>query len=372
MIKGWGAPEVESTFARAHALCQQVENISQHFQVMVGLWRFYLTQGAYHTAHDLAEQLLRLAESHHERSHLMTSYWALGTTMLFRGVFVDAHTCFEHCIALYDPRQYHSDALLSGTDSQASCLAYGSVILWLLGYPEQALHRSHEALNLAQELSHLPTLSHVLFVAGAVLQRHAREWQTAQDYLKTAMSLSSEHGLVLSLARQKAYYGWTLAMQGDGEEGIVQIRQGLESQSSTGSILGYPQMHALLAEAYGTIGQVKEGLAALAEAMAMVDNTGERWYEAELHRLKGQLLLQHSADNATEAETCFHQALDIARHQQAKSWELRAATSLARLWQRKVKRQDAYDLLAPVYGWFTEGFDTADLKDAKTLLDELA
>ena len=161
-------------------------------------------------------------------------------------------------------------------------------------------------------------------------------------------------------------------MQQRREEGVAQLRQGLDAYRDGGAELYLPWHLALLAEAYRASGQAEGGLAALAEAMAMVDKTGERWYEAELYRLKGELMLSQSPDNSAEAETCFHQALDMARCRQAKSWELRAATSLARLWQSQDKRQDAYDLLAPVYGWFTEGFDTADLQEAKTLLQELA
>jgi predicted ATPase len=166
-------------------------------------------------------------------------------------------------------------------------------------------------------------------------------------------------------------HGWILAEQGQREQSIQQIRQGLMALREIGQRANLSPYLALLAEVYGTVGQTEEGLASLAEALAHVDQTGERYYEAELHRLKGALLLQKSPDNAAEAESCFQQAISIAQNQSAKSWELRAATSLARLWQSQDKRQEAYELLAPVYNWFTEGHDTADLIDAKTLLDEL-
>jgi predicted ATPase len=166
--------------------------------------------------------------------------------------------------------------------------------------------------------------------------------------------------------------GWALAQQGQAKEGIDQLHQGLIAFRATGAEIWRPYFLACLAEAYGTMEQPEAGLTALAEALTLVDTTGERWYEAELYRLKGVLLLQQSSSNQTEAESCFHQAIAIAQNQQAKLLELRATTSLARLWQQQGKRQEAHDLLAPVYHWFTEGFDTADLKDAKTLLDELA
>ena len=167
-------------------------------------------------------------------------------------------------------------------------------------------------------------------------------------------------------------HGWALAHQGQAQEGIEQIHQGMMAWRATGAALARPYFLTLLAEAYGTIGQPEAGLTVLAEALTLVDKTGERWYEPELHRLKGALLLQQSAANHAEAQTCFHHALDLARAQQAKSLELRAATSLARLWQQQGKRAEAYQLLAEVYSWFTEGFDTADLQEAKALLDELA
>jgi predicted ATPase len=166
--------------------------------------------------------------------------------------------------------------------------------------------------------------------------------------------------------------GWTLAQQGQVQEGIEQLRQGLIALRATGAELGRPYWLALLAEVHGTLGKPEAGLTVLTEALMQVDKTAERCWEAELYRLKGELLLQQTSDNQTEAETCFHQAIRIAQSQHAKSWELRAARSLSKLWQQQGQRQEAHDLLAPVYHWFTEGFDTADLQDAKALLDELA
>jgi predicted ATPase len=166
-------------------------------------------------------------------------------------------------------------------------------------------------------------------------------------------------------------YGWALAHQGQVQAGIEQIRQGMTAWRAIGTALAQSYWLALLAEAYSAGGQAEAGLTVLAEALTHADNTGECWYEAELHRLKGELRLQQSSDNHPEAESCFHHALDIARTQQAKSFELRAATSLARLWHQQGKRDEARQVLGDVYGWFTEGFDTADLQDAKALLNEL-
>ncbi len=183
--------------------------------------------------------------------------------------------------------------------------------------------------------------------------------------------MGPEQGFPLWLAQGIILRGWTLVTQELGEEGIAQMRQVLSPFPAKRAELWRPYWLALLVEVYGKDRQVEEGLQTLAEALALTDRSGESWYKAELHRLKGELLLQQSPDNQTEAETCFHQALSIARNQQAKSLELRAATSLARLWQSQDKRRDTYDVLAPVYEWFTEGFDTADLHEAKALLGEL-
>ena len=193
--------------------------------------------------------------------------------------------------------------------------------------------------------------------------------RATQERAEATISLAKEQGFPQWKAAGSIVHGWVLAQQGQAQEGIGQIHQGLTAWRATGAEIGQPYYLALLAEAYGTMGQPEAALVVLVEALTLVDNTGERLYESELYRLKGELLLQQSSDNHLEAETCFHHAIAIAQKQSAKSWELRAATSLARLWQQQGKRQEAHDLLAPVYYWFTEGFDTADLKDAKALLD---
>jgi predicted ATPase len=207
---------------------------------------------------------------------------------------------------------------------------------------------------------------------AAELHQFRREAQTAQEQAEEAIILATEQGFPFWVAWGTILHGGALVEHGQGTERIVQIRQGLAAYLATGGEMERPYYLALLAEAYGTIGQPKEGLGVLREALAVVDITGERWWEAELHRLKGELLLALSTDNAAEVEACFRQALAIARRQQAKSLELRAAMSLSRLWQQQGKRDEARALLAPVYGWFTEGFDTADLHETRALLEALA
>jgi predicted ATPase len=252
------------------------------------------------------------------------------------------------------------------------CRSFSAYTLWLLGYPDQALVRSHEAVTLAQQVAYPFSLCQTL---GILAQFHQfrREVPAVQEHAEASMHLAMEKGFSLQTVRGAFWRGWALAQQaGQAQEGIEQLTQGLIAFRATGAEMARPYYLALLAEAHGTMGQPVEGLVTLTEALALVDTTGERWYEPELHRLKGVLLLQQSSSNQTGAESCFQQAIAIAQDQQAKSLELRAATSLAKLWQQQGKRQEAHDLLAPVYNWFTEGFDTADLKDAKALLDALA
>jgi predicted ATPase len=252
------------------------------------------------------------------------------------------------------------------------------VTLWWLGYPDQALQRSHEALTLAREPAHPPSLASALFFATWVHQ-FRREWQLTQEQAEAAIALGTEQGFALFRAGGTIMQGWALAQryaepvagQGQVEEGMAQMQQGLAAWRATGAEVLRPYGLALLAETYAKVGQREAGLTLLAEALAVAHDTGERRWEAELYRLKGELLLACAAEHQAEAETCFHRALDVARRQEAKSLELRAAMSLARLWQQQGKRAEAHALLAPIYDWFTEGLDTADLQEANMLLGEL-
>jgi predicted ATPase len=292
------------------------------------------------------------------------------------GEFATAREHLEQSLALYDPQQHHSLAFLYGFDPRVFCLARVVTSLWALGYPDQALQRSQEALTLAQELSHPHSLAFALGFTAELHQRR-RDRQAAQEQAEALITLATEQGLSFWLARGIIIQGWVLSEQGQGEEGIAQTRRGLTAYRTTGAVLWRSYHLALLAEAYGGIGQPKEGLTVLDEALAFFDKTGERVYEAEVYRLKGELTLQQSSVQRLvsgvqkEAEECFWKALEIARHQQAKSLELRATTSLARLWQQQGKKSEAHQLLSSIYGWFTEGFDTKDLQEATALLKEL-
>jgi predicted ATPase len=369
--RGSGAPEVEQTYLRAQHLCEHLEDPSQLFPVLRGLWNYYHVRAELQMAHALGEQLLTLAQQVRDASMLCAAHRALGSTLLSLGAVASAQTHFAQGIALYDPQQHRAAAFLYGADAGVVCHSYAAWTLWSLGYAEQGRTQMDEAVTWAQQVAHPFSLSFAL-VSAAMLHQYRREECGTQDRAEAAISLATVQGFPPWMAHGFILRGWALAHQGQAKEGIEQLQQGVIAYSATGAELFRPYWLALLAEAQGAIGEPETGLTVLTEALTVVDKTGARWYEAELHRLKGALLLQQSSDNHPEAERCFHHALDIARNQQAKSFELRAATSLARLWQCQGKRDEARQMLGDVYGWFTEGFDTADLQEAKALLVALA
>ncbi|HEV8717293.1 MAG TPA: hypothetical protein VGX03_31295 [Candidatus Binatia bacterium] len=396
--KGYGAPEVGKVYTRARELCQQVGETPQLWQVLNGLRVFYNAQGELQMARELAEQIMRLAQSAQHPDLLMVGHIVLGEVPYCSGEWAPARGHFERALALYDPRRPRSS--LAWVDAKVPSLSYTALALWMLGYPAQALKRSQEALTLAQELSHPFTLAFALQWA-AVLHHCRREVQATQEQAEALIALSIEQGFPHWLAIGTVLRGWVLAEQGQGEEGIAQIRKGMAAWQAAGLELRRPYFLALLAEAHGKVGQAKERLTMLSEALAAVDRTGERMYEAELYRLKGTLTLQSQtspkqvqdrskasrgksavtspqplipnpqAEVERDAEEYFHKAIEIARKQQANSLELRAVMSLSRLWQRQGKKNEARQMLAGIYNWFTEGFDTADLKEAKALLEGL-
>jgi predicted ATPase len=284
---------------------------------------------------------------------------------------------FEHVIAFYDPEQHASLAYTMAQDPGVSVLAWASWTLWILGYPDRALGRSREAMALARQLDHPYTLDFALSTAGAFLHQIRGETDEARELNEAALLLSTEEGFPLSLAAGTVLRGWTLAVAGQADAGITAIHQGLDTMQGMGTETRRSHCLALLAEAHASAGQVAEGLSALDEALDHVQATGERYYEAEIHRLKGELLLMQGVEveaetNLRHAEGCFQRAIEVSSRQRARSWELRATTSLARLWQAHGKGEAARKALVEIYGWFTEGFDTPNLREAKALLEELA
>jgi predicted ATPase/DNA-binding winged helix-turn-helix (wHTH) protein len=404
--KGPAAPEVERAYTRARALCQQVGETPQLFPVLRGLCVFYLNRGELRTAHELAKQLLQVAQRVQDSALLLEAHHWLGATLLFRGDFTAAQEHFEQSLALYNAQSHHALAFLSKFDPRVFVLGRMSQALWLLGYPDRALQKSQEALTWAQELAHPLSLA-IALTLTAFFHQLRREGSLAQERAEELITLSDEREFVFPLAGGTFLQGWALAEQGQKEEGIAQMRQGQAALQVIGAKLGQSAYLAMLAEAHGQVGQAEKGLKLLAAALTIVQENGERYWEAELYRLAGELLLRRSEwekgeteelknERAGERETgrtgeneniaqspsrlvapsspeeCFLKAIDIARQQSAKSWELRATMSLARVWQSQGKTREAHKILVEIYDWFTEGFDTADLKEAKALLEKLA
>jgi TOMM system kinase/cyclase fusion protein len=371
--KGFAAPEVQQAFARARARCRLLGQPPQLFPVLRGLYAYYLVRGDLETAHELGQDCLRLAQSVKDPALFLESHFALGQVFLCRGDLVRAREHLAQGITLYDPQQHHAHAFTYMQDPGVTCRCLDALALWLSGYPEQALHRSREAIHLAQELGHPFSLAWAMIFA-AVVHQLRREASECRERAEAAMSLSTERTFARWLAWGTLWRGWALTEQGQREDGMAQIQQGLTADRAMGAESVAPYILGLLSEAHGKMGQVEQGLNVLSEAVAIMDKNGERAYEAELYRLKGELIQKaegrrQKADVEAEAEACFHQALEVARRQNAKSWQLRTAMSLSRLWLRQGKKDEARQLLSEVYGWFTEGFDTADLKEARELLE---
>jgi predicted ATPase len=300
----------------------------------------------------------------------MTAHTFVAMTLFVLGELTAARAHLEQAIGLSVPQSGRSLTVRPDPYHIILCLSYTAMILWILGYPDQALTRSQEMLTYAQASSHAFNLARALG-SPAALHQYRREGAAVQEYAEAALAIITEHGFGHLWPFATYNRGWALAAQGQREAGTAQMRQGLAAMQTMGSRQSLSGFLARLAEAYGQSGQAEAGLRVLAEALAHVEDTGERHYAAEVYRIKGELLLQQALPDMPQAEACFQQALAVARRQQARSWELRAAMSLCRLWQHQGKRAEARELLAPIYGWFTEGFDTADLQEAKAVLEAL-
>jgi predicted ATPase len=352
-------------------LCQQVGETPELVPVLFGLWRFYYVRSLLRTAHELGETLLRLAQRADDPALAVIAHYALGATWLCLGALPAARLHLEESIARYTPDQRRTPVFRMGQDPGVACQAYAARTLWLLGYPDQALARLHEALTLAHALSHPFSLAYARCGAAMVYQ-FRRDVPAVHEQAEAAVTLSTEQGFTLWVTLGTSARGWALAMQGQSEEGMAQIRQGIAAYRATGGTVWVPYLCTMLAEVCDHLGCIEDGVQALAEAHTLVEQQENRYWEAEVCRLRGVLLLRQTGTPQAEAETWLQRALDIARRQEAKSLELRAAMSLSRLWQQQGKQAEAHALLAPIYGWFTEGFDTKDLQEAKVLLEALA
>jgi class 3 adenylate cyclase/predicted ATPase len=367
--KGHAAPETGRAYARAHELCRQVGDLGRLSPLLFGQWVFHMVRAEHAAAQGIAEELLRSAEREGDAA-VLVSHRVAGIGSLWRGELVEAREHLERTLALYDPERHRSLASVYAYDLRLAGLAGLAFALFQLGYPEQAVARCREAVDDAEWLSHPAGLAYSLFHA-CMLDQIRREIPGVRQRAAALVALSAEHGFALWQAAGVAFDGWALAERGRAAEGIARIESGLDSYRATGAGLFVPYFLGILGTAHGAAGRVAEGQRLLADALDAVRASGECWFGPELHRLNGELLSLAGRDRGT-AEACFLSAMAVAREQAAKLWELRAATSLARLWAEQGRRTEALDLLAPIYAWFTEGFDTADLKGAEALLDELA
>jgi predicted ATPase len=370
-LMGQGANDVERVFARARELCQKVGSPPQLFPALWGSWYFSLVGADFQKARELGEQLLALAQDRQDPAHLLLAHRVLGHTLFFPGGLAQARAHLEQGMALYDPRRHQSLVLLYGQDPGVVCHLWAALTLWMLGYPDQALGEKEKAFTLARELAHPYSQTWALVFAGW-FHHFRREEQAIPALAEATLTLSREQGFAQLFSWGTMWQSWSLVVQGQTKEGIAQLRQHLAARLQQNIQLSRPSVLGLLAEAYGRAGQAEDGLTVLDEALGLVHRTGERHGEADLYRLKGELLLALPAAHQAEAEACFRQSIAIARNQSAKSWELRAVLSLSRLYHQQGKTEEARPMLAEIFGWFTEGFETADLQEAKALLEVIS
>ena len=394
-MKGYSAPEVEQTYARALELCGQADDTPPLFPVLLGLGWFYLVRGPSRAARDVGRRLLTLAEATQDPAVLVATHNGLGLVSFYEGEFEAALAHLKQGIERYDPKEHSPNRSLGfrgGLDPGLSCTCHAAWTLWVLGYPARAAVRMQEALALARSLDHPFTLAHACrFAAAFHLSRN--EHEAAREQVDATLALSTEHGFRLFLAVGKFHQGRLLAEEGREEEGLALMSEWVGVCRDIRAECLMPTYMAWLAEMYGKIGRPAEGLGLVSEALAAATQSGYRYWTAELHRLKGTLTLQSGPEGVTgkpgsrqrksdqsaaaaaladrRAEACFLEAIEVARGQRAKLFELRAATSLSRLWQRQGKTRAARALLADIYHWFTEGLDTPDLSEAKSLLEDL-
>jgi adenylate cyclase len=369
-LKGYSAPDVEQTYRRAWEICQQIGDTPERFPVLRGLWDYHLVRAEGYKAHELGRQFLEMARRVDDPTLLMEAHWLLGETLFFMGEITAALTHQEQAIARYSSQQYRAYPYRAAQDPGLASRYFRAENLWFLGYPDQALATIHDTLTLAQDLAQPFEIANTLFAVIKIYQaRH--EVQAAQTHVENFVALSKEHGFEMWVPISMGQRGWLLAGQGQLEEGIVQMEQGLTAHlEATAGGLGLSMSAHTRVETYARARHVEKGLEFLSEVLSEVEKSGYRLYEAELYRLKGKLLQMQGTDK-NEVEACFRQAIDIARRQQAKSLELRATVSLSRLLQKQDKPDEARQMLAEIYSWFSEGFDTADLIEARELLEEL-
>jgi class 3 adenylate cyclase/tetratricopeptide (TPR) repeat protein len=379
-LRGYATVEFEHAYTRALDLCDQLEDDSTRFSVLYGLWSFYLVEAQLEKSREIGKQLLDLARRSQDAVLLIEAHWALGCSLFWMGELTSASEQLTQSLELYEPKMHQTLSIRYGQDPEVSCLCYLAFVLWQRGFPDQARARGDKAVARAREIAHPYDEAFALGLTSMLHQLRG-EVGVTDERAERARGLSAEQGFQFWEAVGMLMRGW--ARQERPEEALTMANQGVRMYQEIGSRVGRTWLLALVSETACRAGDRSVGLDTLNTALGAMTKTEERCYEAELYRLRGELTfiqsgpIQNSGprlptvDSQTEAEVDFLKAIDIARRQQAKSWELRAAMSLSRLRKAEGKNGEAHELLSEVYNWFTEGFDTRDLKDAKALLASL-
>jgi predicted ATPase/class 3 adenylate cyclase len=369
--RGYSAQDVEKVFGRALELCRQIGETPQLFNALRGLRQFYQIRGDSRTAYELGEQLLRLARRAQDTSQLLEAHNAAGGALFWMADFALAQEHFEQVIRLYDPQKHRAHVSLYGNDPGVVGHSYASWAMWYLGHADRSLRHADRSIALATELA-LPFSKASALWYAAALHFFRREPRAARELAEQTIAIANEHGFPFWLATATSVRGWALCEEGECAEGIAQLRQGMAISQALRTDLARSHYLSMLAHALGRIGQYADASAVLEEALAAVARQDDRTHDAmDVYHAKGELLLAQGDEQTAEAGRYFGHAINIARRQGAKSWELRATLSLARLLQRQGKRTEAHERLAAIHGWFTEGLDSADMEAATALLQEL-
>jgi class 3 adenylate cyclase/predicted ATPase len=379
--KGYADQEVEENYVRALELGEHLNDDEKIFAAMRGLWVCHCIRADLTKAHDLSMKLLKFARRKHrdetaqqvqqKTGYLVEAHRAVAMTMFYRGRFVGSEDHLERSISIYDPKLHGHLVEKHGTDPGVVSLSYLGVLLWFLGRPDTARQYSEQAISNAEKIGHPFTLAFALEF-GAYLCQHLRDVEATRDLANRAMVVSSEHGFLFWKQQSTILRGWALAELGHIDDGLNQMRAGLDGYAAMDSWLASSWFTSLPANAYSRAGQPDAAFRALDDALAISKRTGEDFYLAEIYRLQGEITLTHGGPTAlSDAEACFNHALSVARQQKALSLELRTGVSLARLWRDAGKREEAADLLRPIAGKFKEGFLTPNVREAVQLMNEL-
>ena len=368
VVKGFAAPETGHTYARARELWEQLGSPLEYLWIPYGYSRYCRAVGM-DQAPRLDEDLLCLSSQRYDSAGLVLGYLSTGRNLMWTGRFASSRSRLEKVLALYDPPSHRSLAHLIGLYPQVESQAFLGIVLFCLGYPDQALARSSAAIAEARRLAHMPSLAHCLAFDARL---HSLDGDNAAlgERAGELIAVATEQSFPERRGHGVIYRGWAKVKNGDVAEGTSLLRSGSTGLRATGREAGAPHFMTLLAKACEIAGQTDAAVTLLDDALRIIETLGQHWFAAEVSRHKGELLLRQG--QAEAAEDLYRKALSIAREQEAKLWEVRASMSLARLWRDQGRRAEARDFLAPVYGWFTEGFDTPDLREAKALLDGLA